>query len=272
MLRKIASVAVALAAMTVAASAEQTLVIKGSDTLGAKLVPQLKEQFRIAHPDVNFEIAAEGSSTGISAIISSTADIGMSSRPVSKQELAQAQANGVDMKSIIVAFDGIAVIVNEANPMEDLTLDQVRQIFTGQVEDWTAVGGMPGSISVYTRNTASGTYKDFQKMAMHSEDYATSSQKMAGNEQIASEVAKNPNGIGYVGLAYIDMPGVKVIRVNGSLPSRESIRAGKYPYARETFYLINANKPNPLAQQFVDFTLSDEGQKIVDAVHFVPIR
>jgi phosphate transport system substrate-binding protein len=272
MLRKIASVAVALAALTVTASAEQTLVIKGSDTLGAKLVPQLKEQFRVAHPDVNFEIAAEGSSTGISAIISSTADIGMSSRPVSSQELAQAKANGVDMKSIVVAFDGIAVIVNKANPIDELSLDQVRQIFTGQVEDWTAVGGMPGAISVYTRNTASGTYKDFQKMAMHSEDYATSSQKMAGNEQIASEVSKNPNGIGYVGLAYVDMPGVKVIRVNGSLPSKKSIREGKYPYARETYYLINANKPNPLAQKFIDFTLSDEGQKIVDAVHFVPIR
>ena len=272
MFRKTASVLVALAAMTVAASAEQTLVIKGSDTLGAKLVPQLKEQFRVAHPDVNFENAAEGSATGISAILSSTADIGMSSRPVSSQELAQAQANNVSIKPIVVAYDGIAVIVNAANPIEELSLDQVRQIFTGQVDDWTAVGGTPGSISLYTRNTASGTYKDFQKMAMHSEDYAASSQKMAGNEQIASEVAKNPNGIGYVGLAYTEMPGVKVIRVGGILPSQASIRGGKYPYSRETYFLVNANKPNPLAQKFIDFTLSDEGQKIVEAVHFVPVR
>jgi phosphate transport system substrate-binding protein len=270
--RTIALVSAALTAFAGVLSAGQTLVIKGSDTLGAKLVPQLKEQFRVANPDVNFEIAAEGSSTGISAIISSTADIGMSSRPVSKQEIAQAEANGVAMKSIVVAFDGIAVIVNEANPIDELSADQVRQIFTGQVEDWTAVGGMPGAISIYTRNTASGTYKDFQKMAMNSEDYATSSQKMAGNEQIASEVAKNPSGVGYVGLAYVGMPGVKVVRVNGQLPSKASIRSGKYPYARETYFLVNANKANPLAQKFIDFTLSDEGQKIVDAVHFVPIR
>jgi phosphate transport system substrate-binding protein len=271
MFRKLAIIAVAASAIASIASAGETLVIKGSDTLGAKLVPQLKEQFRAAHPDVNFEIAAEGSSTGISAIISSTADIGMSSRPVSAQEIAQAKANGVEMKSIVVAFDGIAVIVNKDNPISELTKEQVYQIFTGQVSDWTAVGGMPGAISVYTRNTASGTYKDFQKMAMRSEDYAKSSQKMAGNEQIASEVAKNPNGIGYVGLAYTDMPGVKVVKVE-TLPSKETIRSGKYPYSRETYYVVNANKKNPLAQQFIDFTLSDEGQKIVDAVHFVPIR
>jgi phosphate transport system substrate-binding protein len=272
MFRKLATMALALSTIATGAYAGQTLVIKGSDTLGAKLVPQLKEQFRVDHKDVNFEIAAEGSSTGISAIISSTADIGMSSRPISEQEFAQAKANGVDMKSIVVAYDGIAVIVNKDNPIDELTQEQVHQIFTGQVEDWTAVGGAPGAISVYSRNTASGTYKDFQKMAMHSEDYAKSSQKMAGNEQIASEVAKNPVGIGYVGLAYTDMPGVKVIRVQGSIPSKESIRAKKYPYSRETYYIINANKKNPLAQQFIDFTLSDEGQKIVDAVHFVPIR
>ena len=272
MFRKLVSMTLALTAVAACASAEQTLVIKGSDTLGAKLVPQLKEQFRVEHKDVNFEIAAEGSSTGISAIISSTADIGMTSRPVSAQELSQAKANGVEIKSIVVAYDGIAVIVNKDNPIDELTKEQVHQIFTGQVEDWTAVGGAPGAISVYTRNTASGTYKDFQKMAMHSEDYAKSSQKMAGNEQIASEVAKNPAGIGYVGLAYTDMPGVKIIKVQGSIPSKESIRSKQYPYSRETYFIVNANKVNPLAQQFIDFTLSDEGQKIVDAVHFVPIR
>ena len=272
MFRKLASIALALTTIAAGASAEQTLVIKGSDTLGAKLVPQLKEQFRVANPGVNFEIAAEGSSTGISAIISSTADIGMSSRAVSAQEISQGKANGVDIKTILVAYDAIAVIVNKDNPIDELTAEQVHLIFTGQIDNWTAAGGMPGAISIYTRNTASGTYKDFQKMAMHSEDYAQSSQKMAGNEQIASEVAKNPSGIGYVGLAYVNMPGVKVVKINGSLPSKESVNAHKYAYARETYYLVNANKVNPLAQKFIDFTLSDEGQKIVDSVHFIPVR
>ena len=171
----------------------QTLVIKGSDTLGAKLVPQIKEYYRAEHPEVAFEIAAEGSSTGISAIISSQADIGMSSRPVSQEEYSKARLNGVEIKLITVAYDGIAIIVNKNNPIDSLTKEEARQIFTGHYRNWAAVGGEAGSISVYTRNTASGTYKDFQELAMEKDDYAPNSQKLAGNEQIASEVAGNPN-------------------------------------------------------------------------------
>ena len=105
--------------------------------------------------------------------------------------------------------DGMAVIVNANSPIANLTLRQVEQIFTGDVTDWSAVGGRPGKISVYTRNTSSGTYSDWKDLAMKKRDYAKSSQKMAGNEQIAAEVAKNPNGIGYVGLAYINAAGIK---------------------------------------------------------------
>jgi len=196
----------------------------------------------------------------------------MSSRPVSTQEISQASLNGVDMQSIVVAYDAIAVIVNENNPITELSADDVYMIFTGQVDNWANVGGLPGTISIYTRNTASGTYKDFQKMAMRSENYAQSSQKMAGNEQIASEVANNPNGIGYVGLAFANMPGVRVIPIDGALPNEESVRAGDYPYARETFFLIDANKSNPLVDEFVKFTLGEEGQRIVKDVHFIPVK
>ncbi len=261
-----------IAALACASLQGQTLVIKGSDTLGAKLVPQLKEFYRAGHPGISFEIAAEGSSTGVSAIITSTADIGMSSRPISSSEFAQARLNGVEIQEITVAYDGIAIIVNEANPVKNLTVEQVRQIFTGRIRNWAAVGGKPGEISIYTRNTASGTYKDFQKLAMAQDDYARHSQKLAGNEQIASEVAGNPNGIGYVGLAYAKTPGVTVVAIDGFLPTKEAIAEDNYPYARPTFYLVNANRPNPLVQDFVDFTLSPEGQRIVEAVHFIPVR
>lgn len=249
-----------------------TLVIKGSDTLGAKLVPQLKEEFRASHPETTFEIAAEGSSTGISAILSSTADIGMSSRPVSQTEFSKAALNGVAMTMITVAYDGLAIIVNKDNPVNELTQQQVRDIFTGRIDNWAAVGGKPGRISIYTRNTASGTYKDFQELAMAKDDYAPRSQKLAGNEQIASEVSENANGVGYVGLAYTDAPGVKVVRINGHLPTKESINDNSYPYARPTFFLVDANVKNDLAQSFIDFTLSPEGQKIVEDVHFIPVK
>ena len=148
------------------------LVIKGSDTLGAKLVPQLAEQFKAQHPGTTFDIAAEGSTTGIAAIIDGTAQIGMSSRRAKTSEVGAAASKGKHMKPTIVAFDGIAVIVNSANPIKGLTKKQVEQIFTGDVTDWSAVGGSGGKISVYTRNTSSGTYSDFKELAMKKRDYA----------------------------------------------------------------------------------------------------
>jgi phosphate transport system substrate-binding protein len=262
-------VAAALSAASIAQA--QKLVIKGSDTLGAKLVPQLAEEYKAHNQGVSFEIAAEGSTTGIAAIIDGTAQIGMSSRRAKPTEMSAAQAKGVSMKPTIVAFDGIAVVVNANCPVSSLTKRQVEQIFTGDITDWSAVGGTPGKISVYTRNTSSGTYSDFKDLAMKKRDYAPSSQKMAGNEQIVAEVGKNPNGIGYCGLAYMNAPGVKVITIDGGTPTKESVLAKKYPYARPTFYYTNG-EPTGEAAKFVEFTLSDQGQKIVEQVGFVPVR
>jgi len=258
----------ALAATSVHA---ERLVIKGSDTLGAKLVPQLAEQFKAQNPGTTFDIAAEGSTTGIAAITDGTAQIGMSSRRAKPAEVGVASGKGVNMKPTIVAYDGIAVIVNGKNPLSGLTKLQVEQIFTGQVTDWSAVGGSGGKISIYTRNTSSGTYSDFKELAMKKRDYAGGSQKMAGNEQIAAEVGKNPSGIGYVGLAYDKAPGVKALPIDGVIPSIQSVQAKNYPYARPTFYYTNG-EPGGVAKQFLDFTLSPAGQKVVRQVGFVPIR
>src|SRR3977135_2036663 len=170
------------------------LVIKGSDTLGAKLVPQLAEQFKAQHPGTTFDIAAEGSTTGIAAIIDGTAQIGMSSRRAKPAEAEAASAKVVNLKPTIRAYDGIAVSVNSANPLKGLTKKQVEQIFTGDVTDWSAVGGSGGKISVYTRNTSHGTYADFKELAMKKSDYAPSSQKMAGHEKKTTEVGKNTDG------------------------------------------------------------------------------
>ena len=247
------------------------LVIKGSDTLGAKLVPQLAEAFKAKNPDTSFEIAAEGSTTGITAIIDGTAAIGMSSRHAKPTEISAGKAKGAELKETIVAYDGLAVIVNEKSPLKGLTKKQVEQIFTGDVTDWSAVGGAAGKISIYTRNTSSGTYSDWKELAMKKRDYVGSSQKMAGNEQIAAEVAKNPNGIGYVGLAYTKAAGIKVITVDGVTLSDETVRAKSWPYARPTFYYTNG-EPKDEAKKFVDFTLGDEGQKIAKQVGFVTVK
>jgi phosphate transport system substrate-binding protein len=130
------------------------------------------------------------------------------------------------------------------------------------------VGGTPGPISIYTRNTSSGTYKDWQTMAMGGKDYAGSSQKMAGNEQIAQETGSNKNGIGYVGLAYISAKGVKVVPIDGKEPVYEQVKS--YPYSRPCFLYTNG-EPKGTVKEFVDFCLSPVGDKIVEVVHFVPL-
>jgi phosphate transport system substrate-binding protein len=263
------TVLVGISALTVARG--DAIVIKGSDTLGAKLVPQLAEQFKAQHPGTTFDIAAEGSATGFAALIDKTAAIGMASRPAKPEEIANGKAKGVDLKETIVAYDGIAVIVNTANSIKALTKKQVEQIFTGEITDWSAVGGSGGKISVYTRNTSSGTYAEFKELAMKKRDYAPDSQKLAGNEQIAQEVGKNPNGVGYIGLAYTKASGIKVVPIDGASPSKESVLAKSYPYARPTFFYTNG-EPTGVVKAFIDFTVGPEGQKIVEQVGFVPIK
>ena len=145
----------------------------------------------------------------------------------------------------------------------------MEQIFTGEVTDWSAVGGKSGTISIYTRNTSSGTFSDWKELAMKKRDYAPSAQKMAGNEQIAAEVGKNLNGIGYVGLAYMKASGIKVVTVDGKAPTQEAVRDKSWPYARPTFYYTNG-EPAGLAKTFVEFTLSPAGQKIVAGRRFRP--
>lgn len=262
------SLLILTALFAVSAAQAEKLVIKGSDTLGAKLVPTLKEAYVAKNPGVEISISAEGSSTGLAAIIDGTAEIGMSSRRAKPEEMSKAAAKGVKMTPTIVAFDGIAIIVNANNPIAKLTKRQVEQVFAGEVTDWSAIGGKPGRISIYTRNTASGTYGDFRALAMSNKDYASSSQKMNGNEQIVAEVAKNANGIGYVGLAYMGTTGTKTLPIEGKAPSKATVLDKSYPYARPTFYYTNG-EPTGAAARFIEFTQSDEGRAICEKVGFV---
>ena len=262
----------AMAMVAVATVSAQKLVIKGSDTLGAKMVPQLAEAFKSANAGVSFEIAAEGSTTGIAAITDGTADIGMSSRRAKATEMSTALTKGVKMSPTIVSYDAMTVIVNASNPLTKLSKREVEQIFTGDVTDFSQVGGQAGKVSVYTRNTASGTYQDWKDLAMGKRDYAPASQKMAGNEQIAAEVAKNPHGIGYVGIAYIKAPGIKAlpIEIDGKLvyASKATVKSKSYPYARPNFFYTNG-KPDGIAAKFIEFTLSPKGGAIIEQVGFI---
>jgi phosphate transport system substrate-binding protein len=265
---KSALLTLALVAMTAASSlqAQTTLRIRGSDTLGAKLVPQLAEAFKKNGGKVSFDIAAEGSSTAFTNLASGTAEIGMSSRKVKADERALSRSKGVTLTEFEVAWDMIAIVVNKNNPISDLKKKQVLQIFSGDIKDWSEVGGTPGPISIYTRNTSSGTYKDFISLAMKGREYGANSQKMAGNEQIASEVGSNANGIGYVGLAYANSKGVKVVTIDGETPSAANVK--KYPYSRPTFF-YTSGEPAGTTKEFIDFCLSPAGEAIASKVGFI---
>jgi len=248
------------------------LVIKGSDTLGAKLVPQLAEAFKssnlVSRGEVTIEIAAEGSATGIASVIDGAADIGMLSRSLRPQEIAQAEARGMELELIEIARDALVAIVNERNPLKELSLQDLRAIFTGEVENWAALSDLPLPISAYARNTSSGTYVAFQQLALRSRNYGLRIQKMAGNEQIAHEVAGNLAAIGYVALAYTQNPGIRTLQINGLSPTN-----GAYPLARPLYFLINRSAPSsPLREQFIRHTLSQRGQDLVQEIDFMPAR
>ncbi len=249
--------------------AEDKVVIKGSDTLGAKMVPQLAESYKEAGNAVSFEIAAEGSSAAFSNLLAGTADIGMSSRNIKASERESFAARGLEVEEWVGGFDMIAVIVNAKNGIEELTTEQIEGIFTGDVKDWSELGGDAGPISVYTRNTSSGTYKSFQEMAMNDRDYGTDTQKMAGNEQIAEEVAKNPNGIGYVGLAYTSKNGIKSVAVDGV--EMKPANAKDYPIARTLFYYTVKGKLSEAAAKFLNWATTDaKAVEVVERVGFIP--
>ncbi|MGB2011698.1 MAG: phosphate ABC transporter substrate-binding protein [Akkermansiaceae bacterium] len=265
---KIASSIIAGLAICTSAQAQSKLVIKGSDTLGAKMVPQLAEAYKAAGNNVNFEIAAEGSSSCFTALLDGTADFGMSSRSVKSKEKDKFAAKGQELIEHVAGVDMIAVIVNEANGVKSLTREQVEGIFTGAITDWSEVGGKAGKINAYTRNTASGTYKTFQKLAMSKKDYGENTQKMAGNTQIADAVAGDVNGIGYVGLAYVKADGIAPASVNGVLPTPD--KASEYALSRNLYY-YTVGQPTGEAAKFIGWaTSSPAAGEVITKVGFIP--
>ncbi len=254
-----------------AGAAEEALIIKGSDTLGARLMPQLREAYQQSYPDARFEISAEGSSTGVPAVVEGRADIAMLSRNLSRGEIERAQRIGVDLKTLIVAYDAIAVVVHPKNPVHDLTSLQVEKLFTGDYQDWIAVGGHPDSVTPYIRNAASGTHRSFRELAMRRRDYARHALLLAGNERISDEVSANPKGIGYLGLAFVLRSGARVLTINGVSPSVESVTSGDYPYARPLYFVYDATRSRPVLDQFLQWVISPAGQAQVRAVGFVPL-
>lgn len=248
----------------------ETLVIKGSDTLGGQLVPRLAAAFQREHPEVRFEIASEGSSTGIVAVLEGGADLAMSSRPISDRDRAMARRFGKELRAMTIALDAIVVIVHPENERRDFALREVEQLFCGDLRNWVSVSGSPGPVYLYTRHTASGTYSRFQELAMRKRDYSPFAQKMAGNEQIAMEVARNPLGIGYVSRQQAGARGVAVCRLDGIEPTEAALISGRYPLLRQLWLVQEEGLGTRMEEAFVAFSRSEEARQIILSSGFVP--
>jgi len=261
-----------------ASTAEKKYItIKGSDTM-VHLVSSWAEAFMQAHPQREVSVTGGGSGTGIAALLNGTTDICAASRQMEQQEKALAEQKGLQPQEIIVGRDGIAVIVNPANPISEATLDQLAKVFTGGYTRWSQLGGSDEEIIVLSRESSSGTYVFFQEHVLKKQDYTVTARLLPATSAIIQAVANDKWSIGYVGLGYALGAGDKVkmlaIKVDEAakaiLPSLETVKSGEYSIARP-LYFYSAGEPQGTVKEFIDFCLGPEGQKIVLQAGYVPI-
>lgn len=245
------------------------LVIQGSTTV-LPIAQMCAEVFMQRHPEADISVRGGGSGTGIAALIDGICDIADSSRPMKKKEILKAKEKGINPESHVVAMDGIAVIVHPSNPVDKLSLSQIKDIYTGQASNWSQLGGRSQKIVVVSRDVASGTYECFSKLALKKERVRPEALLQASNVAVAQTVKRTRGAIGYVGLGYLSSE-VKALTVDGVEPSVETVLSGTYPISRPLFMYTNG-KPKGLAKDFIEFVLSGKGQKIVKKQGFVSLK
>ncbi len=255
--------------------AEEKVTVKGSDTM-VILSQRWAEKYMTANADVTIQVTGGGSGTGISALINGTTDIANSSRPIKNSERDKLKerfgTRGIEIKC---ALDGLAVYVHKKNPVKELTLAQVKDIYTGKIRNWNEVGGPDKKIILYSRENNSGTFVYFLENVLLGEDFAPTTQFLPGTASVVNAVSKDEAGIGYGGAAYgegiIEMAIKKDANSPAYTPKLENIASGNYPISRY-LYMYVRNRPEGAIKNFIDWTLSDEGQAIVTEVGYFPIR
>ena len=267
-------------ASSIDGSPDSSLVIKGSDT-EVQLVSNLAEAFAKAESSADVSVTGGGSATGIASLLNGEIDIANSSRPMSEGELAQAKGRGMDVQEFILARDGLSVIVHPGNPLSSLTMDQIGAIYAGTVGNWKEVGGPDAPIVLYGRQSTSGTFGFFRDTVVKA-DYSRQMRQMEGSQAIVDGVRADAYGIGYVGVGYVkDESGgartdIKILPVASAEGAAavspldvEAVLRGEYPIFRPIFqYLPSAPAAGSLAERFLRFESSDEGQAIVEAAGF----
>lgn len=254
---------------------------KGSDTI-VNLALAWAERYQTEHSDVSISVTGGGSGTGIAALLNKTVDIANASRAMSDEEKKQAQANGIQPVELVIARDAIAVIVNPDNPVRQLTLQQISDIYSGKINNWSKVGGDDRPIVRLSRETNSGTHVYFLETVLRLGDktnttlFSTDTLLLPSSEGIISEVRQNPNAIGYDGLGYVpsDLKMIGIARDVSEpyvLPSIQTVNDDSYPVARD-LYIYTAGQPTGAIKDYLDWILSPEAQAIVADLGFVPIK
>jgi len=273
------------AARTATASTDgangRTIQNKGSDTL-VNLALAWAERYRTIQPDVSIAVTGGGTGTGIAALINNTVDIANASRHLKDDEIEAAKANGITPVEFTVAIDALAIIVNPVNPVSQLTIDQLADIYTGRITNWQEVGGNDAPIILLSRETNSGTHVYFLEEVVRKGDkenkdiFAPQTLLMPSSVGITSELRRNPNAIGYDGFGYVDPEHEKLIAiaVNADspyvLPSVETGADGSYPISRGLF-MYTAGEPTDAIRQYMEWILGPEGQTVVAELGFVPL-
>lgn len=260
-------------------SSAQYIENKGSDTI-VNLALAWAERYQGEHVDIRISVTGGGSGTGIAALINNTVDIANASRKIKEEEIAEAQSKGVEPVEHIIARDAIAVIVNPENPVNELTLQQISDIYSGKITNWSELGGEDRPIVKLSRETNSGTHVYFLETVLRlgSKDdktlFSTDTLLLPSSEGIISEVRDNPNAIGYDGLGYVpdDLKMIAIAKEAGGvyvLPSIETVNDKSYAIARD-LYMYTNGEPTGVIKDYLDWILSDEAQQIVADLGFVP--
>jgi phosphate transport system substrate-binding protein len=254
---------------------------KGSDTI-VNLALAWAEKYQSDHPDVRISVTGGGSGTGIAALVNGTVDIANASRQIKNEEIEQAKSNAVEPTEFIIARDAIAVIVNPENPVSQLTLQQISDIYSGNITNWSEVGGEDRPIVKLSRETNSGTHVYFLETVLRlgsKEDktlFSTDTLLLPSSEGIIAEVRQNPNAIGYDGLGYVpkDLKMIAIAEQEGGayvLPSIPTVNDKTYPIARD-LYMYTNGQPAGVVKEYLDWILSVEAQQIVADLGFVPVK
>lgn len=253
------------------ATAQETkIVVDGSTTVGP-IAKAFAEYYMADHKDVRITVSESGSGNGAKSLINKTCDVASMSRFMKEGEFKAAVEAGVLPVAHIVAMDGIAIIVHPSNPVKNLTVEQVRNIYLGKITNWKELGGPDKPLVVISRDTNSGTYESFEELVMNKEKMAKEVEYVGSNGAIRQRVQSTPTAIGYVGLGFADKT-VKALSVNGIQPSRATVASGVYPVARPLYLFTNGYPKlgSPL-HAFVTIHLTPKGEEIVQSIGFIPL-